>query len=131
MTYRVSRARLARINAFLQETLSGIMVVQVFAQERKCLPSLTSATAIIAMPTTCPIFNEASLFSIVEAMSVVSIALMLWYGAGQVGQGLVALGTLVAFIEYIQKFFAIRNSVQNTRPCSLPMTAIERVVSTA
>ena len=35
MTYRVIRERLARINAFLQETLSGIMTVQVFAQERK------------------------------------------------------------------------------------------------
>ena len=128
VTYRVIRARLARINAFLQETLSGIMVVQVFAQERKMFAEFDQRNSDHRDANHLSNIYEASLFSIVEAMSVVSIALMLWYGAGQVGQGLVALGTLVAFIEYIQKFFVpIREFSTKYTTMQSAMTAIERV----
>ncbi len=128
VTYRVIRARLARINAFLQETLSGILVVQVFAQERKMFAEFDQRNSDHRDANHLSNIYEASLFSIVEAMSAISIALMLWYGAGQVGQGLVALGTLVAFIEYIQKFFVpIREFSTKYTTMQSAMTAIERV----
>ncbi len=128
VTYRTIRERLARINAFLQETLSGIMVVQVFAQERKMFAEFEQRNRAHRDANHLSNMYEASLFSIVEALSIISIALMLWYGAGQVGQGLVALGTLVAFIEYLQKFFVpIREFSTKYTTMQTAMTAVERV----
>ena len=128
VTYRAIRERLARINAFLQETLSGIMVVQVFAQEQKMFAEFDRRNGDHRDANHLSNIYEASLFSIVEATSAISIALMLWYGAGQVGQGLVALGTLVAFVEYMQKFFVpIREFSTKYTTMQSAMTAIERV----
>jgi ATP-binding cassette subfamily B protein len=128
VTYRAIRERLARINAFLQETLSGIMVVQLFAQEPKLFAEFEQRNGDYRAANHLSNIYEASLFSIVEAISAISIALMLWYGAGQVGQGLVALGTLVAFIEYMQKFFVpIREFATKYTTMQSAMTAIERV----
>ena len=128
VTYRTIRERLARINAFLQETLSGIMVVQLFAQEPKLFAEFEQRNSDYRAANHLSNIYEASLFSIVEAISAISIALMLWYGAGQVGQGLVALGTLVAFIEYMQKFFVpIREFTTKYTTMQSAMTAIERV----
>ena len=128
VTYRAIRERLARINAFLQETLSGIMVVQLFAQESKLFAEFDQRNSDHRDANHLSNIYEASLFSIVEAISAISIALMLWYGAGQVGQGLVALGTLVAFIEYMQKFFVpIREFATKYTTMQSAMTAIERV----
>ena len=71
---------------------------------------------------------EATLFSLVEAVGSISIALMLWYGAVQIGMGVVALGTLVAFIEYLQKFFVpIREFGTKYTTMQSAMTAVERV----
>lgn len=127
-TYRAIRERLARINAFLQETLSGMLVVQVFAQEPKMFAEFDRRNRDHRDANYLSNIYEASLFSLVEAMSAICIALMLWYGAGQVGRGLVALGTLVAFIEYMQKFFVpIREFSTKYTTLQSAMTAIERV----
>lgn len=127
-TYRTIRERLARINAFLQETLSGILVVQVFAQEPKMFAEFDRRNRDHRDANYLSNIYEASLFSLVEAMSAICIAIMLWYGAGQVGRGLVALGTLVAFIEYMQKFFVpIREFSTKYTTLQSAMTAIERV----
>ena len=127
-TYRAIRERLARINAFLQETLSGMLVVQVFTQEPKMFAEFDRRNRDHRDANYLSNIYEASLFSLVEAMSAICIALMLWYGAGQVGRGLVALGTLVAFIEYMQKFFVpIREFSTKYTTLQSAMTAIERV----
>lgn len=126
--YRVIRERIARINAFLQETLSGIMVVQLFAQERKFFAEFERRNREHRDANHLSNIYEATLFSLVEAAGSISIALMLWYGAGQVGQGVVALGTLVAFIEYLQKFFVpIREFSTKYTTMQSAMTALERV----
>ncbi len=103
--YRVIRERIARINSFLQETLSGITVVQLFAQEKKMFAEFELRNREHRDANHLSNVYEATLFSVVEATSSISIALMLWYGAGQISKGTVALGTLVAFIDYLQKFF--------------------------
>ena len=127
-TYRTIRERLARINAFLQETLSGIMVVQLFAQERKLFAEFERRNREHRDANHLSNMYEATLFSVVEAVGSISIALMLWYGAGQVGTGVVALGTLVAFIEYLQKFFVpIREFSTKYTTMQSAMTALERV----
>ncbi|MCS6924956.1 MAG: ABC transporter ATP-binding protein/permease [Candidatus Binatia bacterium] len=127
-TYRAIRERIARINAFLQETLSGMTVVQLFAQEGKLFAEFERRNREHRDANHLANIYEASLFSLVEAAGSISIALMLWYGAGQVGRGTVALGTLVAFIEYLQKFFVpIREFSTKYTTMQSAMTALERV----
>lgn len=127
-TYRTIRDRLARINAFLQETLSGIVVVQLFAQEKKLFAEFTQRNQDFRDANHLSNIYEASLFSLVEAAGSISVAVMLWYGASQVGAGLVALGTLVAFVEYLQKFFVpIREFGTKYTTMQSAMTALERV----
>ncbi len=127
-TYRVIRERIARINAFLQETLSGVMVVQLFAQEQKLFAEFEQRNRDHRDANHRSNMYEATLFAVVEAASSISIALMLWYGAGQVGQGTVALGTLVAFVEYLQKFFVpLREFSNKYTTMQSAMTAVERV----
>ena len=127
-TYRAIRERLARINAFLQETLSGIAVVQLFAQEKKLFAEFDERNRDFRDANHLSNIYEATLFSLVEAVGSLSIALMLWYGAVQIGTGAVALGTLVAFIEYLQKFFVpIREFGTKYTTMQSAMTAVERV----
>ena len=127
-TYRVIRERLARINAFLQETLSGIAVVQLFAQEKKQFAEFDERNREFRDANHLSNVYEATLFSLVEAVGSISIALMLWYGTVQIGRGVVALGTLVAFIEYLQKFFVpIREFGTKYTTMQSAMTAVERV----
>jgi len=125
---RVIRERIARINAFLQETISGMLVVQLFAQEGKAFTEFARRNAAHRDANHLSNIYEASLFSFVEAVSLISIALMLWYGGGQMLQGAVALGTLVAFIEYLQKFFVpIREFSTKYTTMQSALTALERV----
>lgn len=145
--YRVIRERLARINAFLQETISGIMVAHLFAQEKKLFAEFEQRNRDHRDANHISNIYEATLFSTVEAASSISVALMLWYGAsqiglsqvgsGQVGSGhmgtdvgtnIVALGTLVAFVDYIQKLFVpIREFSTKYTTLQSAFTAIERV----
>ncbi|MGE0825164.1 MAG: ABC transporter ATP-binding protein [Candidatus Binatia bacterium] len=126
--YRVIRERLARINSFLQETLSGIAVVQLFAQEKKLFAEFDQRNSEFRDANHLSNIYEATLFSLVEAVGSISIALMIWYGAVQIGHGAVALGTLVAFIEYLQKFFVpIREFGTKYTTMQSAMTAVERV----
>jgi ATP-binding cassette subfamily B protein len=127
-TYRAIRERIARINAFLQETLSGITVVQLFAQEKKLFAEFELRNRDHRDANHLSNVYEATLFSVVEAASSLSLALMLWYGAGQIGKGTVALGTLVAFVEYLQKFFVpLREFSTKYTTMQSAMTAVERV----
>ena len=126
--YRVIRERLARINSFLQETISGMMVVHLFAQEKKLFSEFAQRNRDHRNANHLSNIYDATLFSLVEATSSISIALMLWYGAGQVGSGVVALGTLVAFVDYIQKLFVpMREFSSKYTTLQSALSAIERV----
>ena len=136
--YRAIRERLARINAFLQETISGVMVAHLFAQEKKLFAEFEQRNRDHRDSNNISNIYEATLFSTVEATSSISIALMLWYGAsqigigqvgtGQVGTDLLALGTLVAFVDYVQKLFVpIREFSTKYTTMQSALTAIERV----
>ena len=136
--YRTIRERLARINAFLQETISGVMVAHLFAQEKKLFAEFEQRNRDHRDANNISNIYEATLFSTVEATSSISIALMLWYGASQIGLGQVgtgqigtdvlALGTLVAFVDYVQKLFVpIREFSTKYTTLQSALTAIERV----
>lgn len=128
VTYRLIRERIARLNSFLQEAISGMTVIQLFAHERASFEEFDEYNRAHRDAYHRSNVYEAALFSIVEAVSSISMGLVVWYGSGQILRGVVAFGTLVAFIEYLQKFFIpIRDFSQKYAVLQSAMTAAERV----
>ena len=128
VNYRAIRERIARINAFLQEAISGIRVIQLFARERALFRTFEGLNDSHRVANHMSNIYEAALFSLVEAVNSISFALVVWYGGWQILGGALALGTLVAFFEYIQKFFVpIRDFSSKYAVMQSAMTAAERV----
>ncbi len=127
-TYRQQRVRLARVNTFLQENISGMLVVQLFNREhrqfgefdklnRHLLDSNVEATRVFAL-----------FFPIVSFLSTLAIALLIWYGSGGVLEGTVTLGVLVAFFQYTERAFQpIRDLAEKYNIMQAAMAASERV----
>jgi ATP-binding cassette subfamily B multidrug efflux pump len=128
VTYRLIRERIARLNSFLQEAISGMSVIQLFAHERASFTEFDEYNSAHRDAYHRSNVYEAALFSIVEAASSISMGLVVWYSSGQILRGVVAFGTLVAFIEYVQKFFIpIRDFSQKYAVLQSAMTAAERI----
>jgi ATP-binding cassette subfamily B protein len=128
VTYRLIRERIARINSFLQEAISGMSLIQLFAHERQSYEDFATHNGAHRDANHVSNIYEAALFSIVEAVSSISVALIVWYASGQILAGVVAFGTLVAFIEYMQKFFIpIRDFSTKYAVLQSAMTAAERI----
>ena len=103
--YREVRRRLARLNAFLQESLQGMAVIQLFAREaheRRQFERLNQEYRRALFHST--VF-EATLYATVEALGSVALALLVWYGGGRILEGALTFGVLVAFIQYTNRFF--------------------------
>ena len=127
-SYRLIRERIARINAFLQEHISGMAVVQLFGREARTFREFDQRNDSHRVANHLSNVYEASLFSLVEAVSSISIALIVWYASGRIVAGAIAFGTLVAFVEYIQKFFIpIRDFSTKYAVMQSAMAAAERV----
>jgi ATP-binding cassette subfamily B protein len=124
-SYRRQRAATAKINAFTQEYVSGMSVVQLFNREPRAFRDFSAVNHENKLAWTDAIFAYALYYPVVELLSSIAIALVLWYGglavlrndaffARVVGTlpahapglyGAVTLGTLIAFIQYAQRFF--------------------------
>jgi ATP-binding cassette subfamily B protein len=127
-SYRRIRERIARINAYLQEAISGMMVIQLFAREKQSFAEFDRYNDAHREANHWANVYEATLFSIVEAVSSISFALIVWYGSGRILDGVLAFGTLVAFIEYVQKFFVpVRDFSSKYAVMQSAMAAAERV----
>jgi ATP-binding cassette subfamily B multidrug efflux pump len=105
-SYRKVRTAIARINAFLQENITGAAVVQLFAQEKKQYRQFTYINKDHLDANLQSIFYYAIFFPLLEVISATAIALIVWYGGYQVLSGMLTLGTLVAFIQYSDRFFS-------------------------
>ena len=104
-SYRRVRTAIARINAFLQENITGAAVVQIFGQERKQYRKFTHINKEHLDANLQSIFYYAIFYPLLELISAMAIALIIWYGGHQVLSGALTLGTLVAFIQYSDRFF--------------------------
>jgi ATP-binding cassette subfamily B multidrug efflux pump len=104
-SYRKVRTAIARINAFLQENITGATVVKIFGQEKKQYQRFTLINKDHLDANLQSIFYYAVFFPLLECISALAIALIIWYGGLQVLEGALTLGTLVAFIQYSDRFF--------------------------
>ena len=126
--FREVRARLGRMNGHLAEVIGGMAVVQSFGREQdeaRRFSELNAAHRDANLPV---ISWDASLYAIVEMFSSLAIALIIWYGGGQILEGVLTFGTLVAFIQYIEKFFGpIRDLSAKYGVMQGAMAALERI----
>jgi ATP-binding cassette, subfamily B, multidrug efflux pump len=104
-TYRVVRGWIARINAFLQENITGMMTVQLFRREALNFERFDEIDRKHRDANVDSIFYYAVFYPAIEAISALAAALIIWYGGGQVMAGALTLGSLVAFLQYSQRFF--------------------------
>ena len=129
-TYRMIRERIARINGYLQEAISGMAAIALATRETRAFVEFERLNADHRDAYHLSNKLEAALFSFVEAMSTLSIAMLLWEGGRLTRVGLVEIGTLVAFIQYIQQFFVpIRDFSAKYAVMQSSMTAAERIFS--
>jgi ATP-binding cassette subfamily B multidrug efflux pump len=104
-TYRDVRILIARINAFLQEHITGMSTVQLFRQEQRSYDEFDGINRAHTEANLRSIFFYAVFYPAIEIIGAVATALLIWYGGGRVLDDTLTLGTLVAFIQYSQRFF--------------------------
>jgi len=104
-SFREVRVRIARINAFLQEHITGMSVVQLFNREEKEMRKFDEINQAHRKANIDTIFYYAVFYPAVEIIGSIGIGLIIWYGGGQVIRGIATIGTLVAFIQLARSFY--------------------------
>src|SRR5438552_10650874 len=104
-SYRRVRIAIAKINAFLQEHITGMSVVQLYNRERKSARRFDEINNEHLLANLDGILAYSWFYPAIELLSSVAIALIIWYGGGKVMQGTLTLGALVAFTQYSNRFF--------------------------
>ena len=99
------RVRLARLNAFLQERLSGMRIVQLFGREEDAARRFAALNRDHLEAHLRSITIYAVFFPVVEVLTAVAMALLLWYGGLRVLDSTLTVGVLAAFIQYTRRFF--------------------------
>ena len=128
IVFREIRDRLAALNAYLSEALSGMAVIQLFAHERESQREFGRLNQQNREIQRTSNIYDACLYSSVEALSSITIAVVLWIGGGEVLHRALSLGTLVAFIFYAQLFFnPLREASSKYTTLQSALAAIERI----
>jgi ATP-binding cassette subfamily B multidrug efflux pump len=140
-SYRRQRAATAKINAFTQEYVSGMSVVQLFNREKRAFQDFSAVNHENKLAWTDAIFAYALYYPVVELLSSIAIALVIWSGGLAVLHAnpalaarasllhpVVTLGILIAFIQYAQRFFRpIQDLSDKYNILQAAMAAAERV----
>jgi ATP-binding cassette subfamily B multidrug efflux pump len=104
-SYRQVRGLVARLNAFLQEHISGMATVQVFRQEPRTFERFDAINRGHRDVNIASIFFYAVFYPAIEILAALSGALIIWIGGGWALEGVVSIGVLVAFLQYSRRFF--------------------------
>ena len=104
-SYRTVRTWIARINAYLQERITGTSTVQLFRREARDYAAFDEIDRAHRDANVQSIFYYAVFYPAVELVSALAASLIIWYGGGRVMENALTLGSLVAFLQYSQRFF--------------------------
>ena len=127
-SYRAIRTRLARINAFLQESIVGISIIQIFNREKKNFGRFQALNHHYLEACLQSIFYHAIFHPLVDVIGSVAIALIVWYGGGQILSDVLTFGALVAFIQYVHRFYdPIRDLSEKYTIMQSAMASSERI----
>ena len=105
VSYRKVRLKVARLNAFMQEYLSGMHVVQLFNREEKALAQMAEINREHLHANLDTVFYYGVFYPLVSLIAAGGSAVIIWYGGGQVIQNAITLGTLVAFLQYTDRLW--------------------------
>jgi ATP-binding cassette subfamily B multidrug efflux pump len=127
-SYRRIRVAIARINAHLQEHVSGMVVLQLFNREKKAFKTFSDVNAQHMDAYKDAIMAHAVYYPVVEILSSIAIASVIWFGARDLARNLTTLGVLIAFMQYAQRFFRpIQDFSEKYNILQSAMAASERV----
>jgi ATP-binding cassette subfamily B multidrug efflux pump len=127
-SFRETRRWVARINAFLQENLSGMAVVQLFRREEKNREAFAAVNRKHYDTNMQAIFYYAVFYPAIELLAAIAAALILVYGGSEVLSGGLTLGVLVAFIQYSERFWRpISDLSEKFNVLQAAMAASERI----
>src|ERR1019366_1096122 len=127
-SYRRIRTAIARINSFLQEAVSGMLVLQLFNREKRAFNKFSDINASHMEAFKDAILAYSVYYPVVEIMSAIAIASIIWFGGNDVIRGVATLGVLVAFMQYAQRFFRpIQDLSEKYNILQSAMAAGERV----
>ena len=122
------RTAIARINAFLQEYISGMSVVQLFNRERKAVEEFEKRNRDNMLAWRDAILAYALFYPAVEFLSFATIALIYWSGGNRILSGTLTLGVLTAFTMFAQRFFRpIQDLSEKFNILQSAMAASERI----
>lgn len=126
--FREIRTKTARMNAYLNEQISGMAVVQAYAREDKSAEEFDDINEAYRNANNRSIVFDATLDAAIELVNSLCIATMLWYFGGRSVQSHVSFGTLLAFVQYIDKFFVpIRDLSSRFTLLQSAMAGAERI----
>ncbi len=126
--FRELRSTVSRINAFLQERISGMRIIQLFVREASQMKRFEGLNRENYEAGMKQIRVFALFMPLMELLSALAIAFLIWYGGGEVLQDEMTLGVLVAFIGYIQMFFKpIRDISEKYNIMQMAMASMERI----
>jgi ATP-binding cassette subfamily B multidrug efflux pump len=103
--FRAIRAKLAELNAYAQEQLSGVKVTQVFTREPEAAAGFARINGEHRDAYFSSLKADATLFAVVEGLGVLALAAVVWRGGAQVAHGALTFGVIVAFIDLLNRFF--------------------------
>jgi ATP-binding cassette, subfamily B, multidrug efflux pump len=127
-SYEKVRNHVAAMNAFLQERISGMRIVQIFNAEGRESAKFKKINYDYTGANLRSILAYAIFFPVVEIISALSLGLMVWYGAKSVLSGEITLGTMIAFQMYINMLYRpIRMLADKFNNLQMGMIAAERV----
>lgn len=128
--FREIRSKLAQMNAYLQENLAGIRVVQLFRREEENQRRFGRINEGYYLANLKQISLYALFVPLIEVLSSAAIGLILWYGGGKVVQEAMTVGVLVAFLSYMRMFFQpIRDLSEKYNILQSAIASLERIFS--
>ena len=126
--YNLTREALALATGFLQECLNGVKTVQLYASERKVQKQYEVKTQHFLHAQSRSNLYDATLFSVIEGITSTAMALMIWYGAHEILDGNVTVGTLIGFINILNRIFVpIREFTQQLTVFQRAMSSLENI----
>ena len=123
-----ARQALSQATGYLQECLAGVKTVQLYAAEAKVLAAFEGRNLRFYRAQNTSNFYDAILYSLVEGLTSLGLAVVLWYSAGALLAGVMTIGVLIAFMEYIQRLFVpVRELAQQLAVLQRALAALDHI----
>ncbi len=127
-SYQIVRTQISRMNAYLQERITGMRIVQIFNQEQSEMEKFKEINRAYTKANLDAILYYAVFFPVVEIISAAALGLMVWYGARGVIGGDVTLGALIAFPIFLSMLFRpMRMLADKFNTLQMGLVAADRV----